>query len=245
MKLYSLNKHYFDIIDTHEKAYILGFIFADGGITTYRLDFSQHAKRRDILEYIKNCLNYSGPIIYDQLSKLNEKTFLRDRLQISNKYLVQSLHKYGIHSNKSLTLEAPKNLKNEYFGAFIRGVFDGDGSANLYKYPSSIHYNPKISFNGTWKLNEFIKEILKVERKILKKNKISRLEITKQSEILFAINKMNESPFGTISKNNILDKLAAFCERSRMKTQNNGESLDTRQDNPVAETPERLTMGNS
>lgn len=29
-KKYELNENYFNVIDSHEKAYILGFIYADG-----------------------------------------------------------------------------------------------------------------------------------------------------------------------------------------------------------------------
>lgn len=57
-RIYKVNENYFEKIDTPEKAYILGFFYADGynneeiGV----LEFVQKEERIDILEQIKECL---------------------------------------------------------------------------------------------------------------------------------------------------------------------------------------------
>lgn len=58
MRIYKVNENYFESIDTPEKAYILGFFYADGynnqeiGV----LEFSQQKEHIDILKQIKECL---------------------------------------------------------------------------------------------------------------------------------------------------------------------------------------------
>lgn len=40
--MWNLNEHFFDVIDTEEKAYWLGFIFADGYVAKDRLTFAMN-----------------------------------------------------------------------------------------------------------------------------------------------------------------------------------------------------------
>lgn len=57
-RIYKVNENYFEKIDTPEKAYILGFFYADGynNQETGVLEFVQKEERIDILEQIKECL---------------------------------------------------------------------------------------------------------------------------------------------------------------------------------------------
>lgn len=57
-RIYKVNENYFENIDTPEKAYILGFFYADGynNQETGVLEFVQKEERIDILEQIKKCL---------------------------------------------------------------------------------------------------------------------------------------------------------------------------------------------
>ena len=57
-RIYKVNENYFEKIDTPEKAYILGFFYADGynNEETGALEFVQKEERIDILEQIKKCL---------------------------------------------------------------------------------------------------------------------------------------------------------------------------------------------
>jgi hypothetical protein len=216
--MYDLDKTYFDKIDTAEKAYILGFIFADGGIArvngiSYRLDFTQHANGRDVLEFIRKQLGYAGPILYDQKSG----NYVRDRLQISNRYLAEKLERYGVVPNKSLILEKPKNLPNKFIGSFLRGLLDGDGSVGIYSI-NRTNTRGGMYFNGTENLLEWVRKQIRVHHKLYPKGKIFRLEISKQADLLNAISMLSTSPFGMERKNRIIEKLAAWLEKSPMKT---------------------------
>ena len=46
--MWDLNEHFFDVIDTEEKAYWLGFIFADGYVAKDRPTFAMNLQYSDI-----------------------------------------------------------------------------------------------------------------------------------------------------------------------------------------------------
>ena len=61
-RTYTLDEKYFDKIDSQNKAYILGFIYADGSINKGCLNITLSNKDVEILEFIKDELKYSGKI---------------------------------------------------------------------------------------------------------------------------------------------------------------------------------------
>ena len=123
------NEHIFDCIDTEEKAYWLGFIYADGNISQPRrksgrsgYDFELSLAIKDInhLHKFNKFMQYKGN---------NVKTdSYRCRWYIGNKHLWETLNSYGCIPNKSLVIKFPENLSTTLIPAFIRGYFDGDGS---------------------------------------------------------------------------------------------------------------------
>ena len=121
----SCNEEYFDIIDTPHKAYILGFIAADGGITgKYKscLAIEVHQKDRKVLEFIVKEINTNATIS-------NVKNKDNVKVSFNSKKMCETLVKYGIIPNKSKKMLPvpveliPKNLLKFYF----RGLIDGDG----------------------------------------------------------------------------------------------------------------------
>ena len=94
------NQHVFDSIDTEEKAYWLGFIFADGYVSTRDNTFEVSLKLSDFehLEKLKKFLEWSGTV---------KKDSFRCRLSVVNKHLKQTLVNYGCTPRKSLTLKFP------------------------------------------------------------------------------------------------------------------------------------------
>lgn len=131
----------FDIIDTEEKAYWLGFLYADGCVSSRdnTVELSLQLNDKEHLEKFKTFLKWTGSVKTD--------TF-RCRLSITNKHLKEILIKKGCIPKKSLTLTFPsyRILKKKYLFHFIRGYFDGDGS--LYINKNDIRKN-NISLLGT------------------------------------------------------------------------------------------------
>lgn len=130
---YKINENYFEIIDSDEKAYWLGWLFSDGNISGRRIRLGLQMRDIKVLENFKKCLSSEIPIsIYTvKHGKLIGHQYCH--LDINNKKMSNDLRKYGMIERKSLILEYPKNLNNQFFFAFMRGYIDGDGSIGIHK----------------------------------------------------------------------------------------------------------------
>lgn len=143
----------FHIIDCEEKAYWLGFMIADAYVTNKQLVLQLAQKDLEHIINFKNFIN-TNIKIYSKLTKLNGKEYKSYRCSISSKKFVNSLLKYNIYPNKSLTTSIPKTIPSQYINHYIRGIFDGDGS---------IHFNRnKLHFSiiSSCKLAKQIQNIL-------------------------------------------------------------------------------------
>jgi len=135
---YIYNVDYFEKINTEDKAYWLGFIFADGYISQGKghSELGIELAYTDIehLKKFNKCLNGNLEILHkvndhtkDNFIKTNQTESCVIRLQ-RNK-IVNDLKQYGINNKKTYTDNyisdlIPKNLVKH----FIRGFFDGDGN---------------------------------------------------------------------------------------------------------------------
>lgn len=119
--IYNVNEHYFDNINSDEKAYILGLFYSDGCIINDSLIFGQTACRKELVEKVNETLQSTYPISYD--AKRNFYLF-----KIKNKILTDRLKELGCIEKKSLVLRFDTRIVPEQFmHSFIRGYFDGDG----------------------------------------------------------------------------------------------------------------------
>lgn len=139
-RIYSVNENYFDEIDDEYKAYWLGFLAADGGVTgKYRLKINLKYDDYDHLYKFKKHIEASNFIEYYHHPKKHPLV----RLTITSKSLVESLAKYSIIPNKTYIVKPP-NLSQDLILHYWRGVFDGDGciSKTLYNsyYTWVAHY---------------------------------------------------------------------------------------------------------
>ena len=134
IRKYNLNEHYFDVIDTPNKAYILGLFYADGYNSldkqTIRLQLQYTDK--DILENIRHELNSEKPLKFIKCSdKVASNGFISKdmyQLEFYSSHICKTLEKLGMVQNKSLILTFPTLLDKSLYSHFIRGYFDGDGS---------------------------------------------------------------------------------------------------------------------
>ena len=169
---HDFDRTFFDKIDTEEKAYVLGLIYADGcnvkHPTTAELSIAQTERDVDILYKIRNVMKSTYPIS-ERKNNLNggEKCFV---FYIYGKFLGEQLNNLGVVQRKSLTLRFPDFLDDNLMPHFIRGYFDGDGSIwdgkrkkmmvkNERKpgeYRERIVHNVKFNFTGS---DTFIPEL--------------------------------------------------------------------------------------
>ncbi len=140
--LYTLDEHYFDKIDTQEKAYILGLLYADGYYNqkNHTVSITLQEEDRHILEEINNLIKSDKPLRFIDNKKYKETWKNCYQLFITGEHISSMLCNYGILPRKSLILEFPYWLDEDLQRHFIRGYFDGDGhiSKNKYKYNMSI-----------------------------------------------------------------------------------------------------------
>ena len=99
---------------------------SDGNVSRDRpmMRITLNDKDEKILIDIKNVLKYSGNITNS--IKSNSST-----LAFTSKSIYEKLNKIGITPRKTYCLDIEKiisNIPKEFFGDFIRGYFDGDGS---------------------------------------------------------------------------------------------------------------------
>ena len=153
------NENVFDVIDSEEKAYWLGFIFADGYISSrdYSFELSLSVVDTEHLIKFNKFMQHNKDNVKIGTVKCGNKEFERCRWSIVNKHLWNILNNYGCTPKKSSTLLFPNIdiFKNEsLIIPFIRGYFDGDGClTNTKEYP-------KVSFLGTEQFLTKIKNYL-------------------------------------------------------------------------------------
>lgn len=141
---YDVNHTYFDKIDNEEKAYWLGFIYADGYIrerkTGNSLEIKLSVKDINHLELFRKNLD-SNYLIKESFSKVKYKGGVSVshmcHLAIYSLQIVESIKTKGVHSRKTFTIGKP-NIDEDLIPHFIRGYFDGDGSFSFNSKNYSI-----------------------------------------------------------------------------------------------------------
>lgn len=127
----------FDSIDTEEKAYWLGFLYADGNIHSTMNIVALNLKDSDYnhLEKFKLFLKASNNVIKTTI-KVNNKEYSICKFSVCDKHFKNTLINLGCFPKKSLVLRFPiLSIFKEYnlVYHFIRGYVDGDGCLTFSK----------------------------------------------------------------------------------------------------------------
>lgn len=133
--LAGFNIHYFDQIDTEDKAYWLGFLYADGNVSD-RGSVNVDLQSSDLihLKKFQSCIESKSNPRLQITRKYN-----RSRFGVANRHFSEMLVLHGCMPRKSLILKFPTFLSDDLLRHFIRGYFDGDGSL------SYSNTNPGVS----------------------------------------------------------------------------------------------------
>ena len=128
---YTFDYRYFKNIDNQNKAYWLGFIYADGCLCkngrSIGLKISLSIKDKQILEDFKKELNFTGPVRVFKQKKQTGKVFEYCDIALNHKDTAQDLTNQGVFFNKTSIITYP-NLPQELNRHFVRGFWDGDGT---------------------------------------------------------------------------------------------------------------------
>lgn len=129
---YTLDENYFEEINTQQKSYILGLIYADGYVGNEKFNnISLTQKEYKLLYEVKKELEFTGRI------RLGNKGGFENSkpgyvLNFSSEKVANDLRKLGLYPKKSLTIDKIPNIRDELKRHFLRGYFDGDGSISKY-----------------------------------------------------------------------------------------------------------------
>lgn len=116
--------HCFEDINTEEKAYWLGFLYADGCVGNKENKIELSLAEKDV-KHIEKFRDFIG--IYNTIS-YREKT-KSYRYSFRSQSCKEDLIKQGCVPKKSLILKFPtqQQVPNNLIRHFLRGYFDGDG----------------------------------------------------------------------------------------------------------------------
>lgn len=129
--------NYFNVINTEAKAYLLGFILADGciqqgyGVNSIRLNNST-----DDIEV--------GELFQKEIFPGNKLCFRKNigkkdsfNIKGSSKEIIADLAKFNVKPNKTYDINFKFNFNTlpvKFLRHFIRGFFDGDGTFTNYRF---------------------------------------------------------------------------------------------------------------
>jgi len=124
---YSFDKSFFKKIDSHVKAYWLGFIYADGNLYNSALQIGLGIKDKEHLNLFKKDIKSTHQIYTDGDDGV--------KIIIRNEELFADLKNLELCERKSLILRFPseKTVTEQYKNSFMLGYFDGDGTIGLNK----------------------------------------------------------------------------------------------------------------
>ena len=189
--------HYFDNIDSEEKAYWLGMLLADGSVSytkgAYSVTFKLKEEDAYMVERLANTFNTSTKRV---ASKINGIVFPARVCHLNSKYLCNRLIELGVRPRKSVTGRADvfDNISEELMPPFLRGLIDGDGSL----YIRGDGRRCAISIYGSIHIVQRIKEeLLKLginNNKVVKNTSIYMTAWAKYSDLAKIIHYLYDNP---------------------------------------------------
>ena len=158
-RIYTYDMDFLSSIDSEEKAYWLGFLYADGYVTSTNVPavgLSLAIKDRGHVEKFRRALNASQPIREYTTTGGYTPGCRYCRLLLIGQQFYDNAVRQGILEHKTHVL-APPSIPEEFNRHFIRGYFDGDGSLTSYVNAyNTVTYT--LKFTGTKALLNWIND---------------------------------------------------------------------------------------
>lgn len=142
------NDDFFDKIDSEIKAYLLGFLYADGYLASDgRVGIRLNQKDKEIIELIKEHICPNNPIEFS-----NSQNFKRDpqvSIRFNSKRIYERLLELGFFVEKTnLNSNIFNNIPDLFKLDFIRGFTDGDGCLGFYKNKTYNTYKVSLAYSN-------------------------------------------------------------------------------------------------
>lgn len=189
---YNYDEDFFENINSPEKAYIIGFIVADGSLNEKRgtLKIAIHSKDREILNNINISMG-SNRKIYNQINygNFSPNGSPVSELIFTSRKIVADLNKLGITSNKTFTCKVPK-IEENLLSHFWRGVLDGDGHISISHRNDCIP-TVEVGICGNIHMMESLSEYMiniGISNKVTKDKSIFRVRLCSMRALRFLDN---------------------------------------------------------
>jgi len=211
---YSLDEHFFDIIDLEKKAYWLGFIFADGYVCKNKtgsrsLAVTLSAKDLEHVNLFARDILSSHPI------HVRKYDYMRASIYIRSSVLCDALEKYDVVPNKTMTIRFPPNgIPNPLIRDFIRGYVDGDGG--FYKNSSVTKSGYTIS-NPTFSVTGNIEFVSSMQLYLMEMCKLNKTKLDvrhKDNPGIVTMRYVGRKQVGRIA-NYLYDNSSTYMKRKR------------------------------
>lgn len=167
-RIHTINHNYFDVIDSEDKAYFLGLLYADGYNCQERgyIRLCLQEDDKYILDNFNKYVNSDKPLFFDK--KKNPKWKNMYQLVLYSTKMSNKLSELGCTQAKSLTLQFPteQQVPKDLLRHFIRGMFDGDGCISVGKHKSVRIYITSSSYFCSEMVQEMLNLNIKSKFKI-------------------------------------------------------------------------------
>lgn len=160
-----VNHNFFHKIDTEEKAYFLGFLYADGYLSydsnKYQIDLGLQRCDEEILLRLQKAIEATWPIGHKIITNPSGSVSKVSVLRMYSKTLCEDLMKIGCTQAKTYKLSFPseKYVPQDLRHHFIRGYFDGDGSVSIL-HPKVGRSRGKWNIQGAYGFLNVLKDVL-------------------------------------------------------------------------------------
>jgi hypothetical protein len=131
VRKFPLKEDMFDVIDTEDKAYWIGFIIADGNVHENRLQVTLARIDKEHLLKLRAFLN-SGTVVNDTYSARTN---------------THGVH-WGVrsdHLSSRIRIISTKDIPHRYVSSFMCGLVDGDGYVGKSMNKYTLKYNWELS----------------------------------------------------------------------------------------------------
>lgn len=205
----TFNENFFDVIDTEEKAYWLGFMYADGYVSKKDGGIELSLKSSDInhLRKFTKSLDFTNKHLFQD--------DIRCRITFRNKHMRQSLINLGCVPQKSLILTCPNKTQvpSFLFNHFARGYVDGDGYIGIGLNHKKERTKPRINVLGTEKFLTGFVSNLGWKNNIRKHNNIFCVEYSGKYVMDYLDQIYSNAMFYLDRKYEIYQTLKEICRR--------------------------------
>jgi hypothetical protein len=125
-RVYAVDESFFDVINTEEKAYWLGFLTADGTIGDDLVMLALQEGDIPHLYKFTSSLRSNHPIIHREQTQ-KDKVYRFGQVCLTSQRLARALHRLGVGKKKSFIVRPCEQVPEHLLSHYWRGVFDGDG----------------------------------------------------------------------------------------------------------------------